>query len=46
MKPIKDMPNHGRPREKLREQGVIALTDEELYVNGICDCYLRIFSFL
>jgi DNA repair protein RadC len=24
------MPEHSRPREKLREKGVLALTDEEL----------------
>lgn len=30
MKPIKDMPEHSRPREKLREKGASALTDEEL----------------
>lgn len=30
MKTIKDMPEHSRPREKLRENGVAALTDEEL----------------
>jgi DNA repair protein RadC len=30
MKTIKDMPKHSRPREKLREKGVSALTDEEL----------------
>lgn len=30
MKTIKDMPQHSRPREKLRENGVAALTDEEL----------------
>ena len=30
MKTIKDMPEHTRPREKLREKGVSALTDEEL----------------
>src|SRR5688572_4093367 len=30
MKAIKDMPVHTRPREKLRENGVAALTDEEL----------------
>jgi DNA repair protein RadC len=27
---IKDMPEHARPREKLRERGASALTDEEL----------------
>ena len=27
---IKELPEHGRPREKLRENGVAALTDEEL----------------
>ncbi len=27
---MKDMPEHSRPREKLRENGVAALTDEEL----------------
>jgi DNA repair protein RadC len=27
---IKDMPEHSRPREKLREKGAIALSDEEL----------------
>ena len=30
MKTIKDMPEHSRPREKLREKGATALTDEEL----------------
>ena len=30
MKTIKDMPEHTRPREKLRERGASALTDEEL----------------
>ena len=30
MKTIKDMPEHCRPREKLRERGPTALTDEEL----------------
>jgi len=30
MKTIKDMPEHARPREKLREKGPKALTDEEL----------------
>lgn len=30
MKTIKDMPAHNRPREKLREKGASALTDEEL----------------
>ncbi|MBI4374076.1 MAG: DNA repair protein RadC [Deltaproteobacteria bacterium] len=30
MKTIKDMPVHSRPREKLRERGASALTDEEL----------------
>jgi len=30
MKTIKDMPQHSRPREKLREKGASALTDEEL----------------
>ncbi len=30
MKTIKDMPEHSRPREKLREKGAWALTDEEL----------------
>lgn len=34
MKRIKDMPEHSRPREKLREKGAVALTDEEL-VAGI-----------
>lgn len=29
-KTIKDMPEHTRPREKLREKGPQALTDEEL----------------
>jgi DNA repair protein RadC len=29
-KTIKDMPEHARPREKLRERGASALTDEEL----------------
>lgn len=30
MKTIKDMPEHSRPREKLREKGVASLNDEEL----------------
>jgi len=30
MKTIKDMPEHNRPREKLREKGASALADEEL----------------
>lgn len=30
MRTIKDMPEHSRPREKLREKGSAALTDEEL----------------
>ncbi|PIS38509.1 MAG: hypothetical protein CO150_04070 [Nitrospirae bacterium CG_4_9_14_3_um_filter_53_35] len=30
MKTIKDMPKHSRPREKLREKGASALTDDEL----------------
>ncbi len=30
MKTIKDMPEHSRPREKLRERGACALSDEEL----------------
>jgi DNA repair protein RadC len=30
VKTIKDMPEHSRPREKLRESGAAALTDEEL----------------
>ncbi|MCU0858809.1 MAG: DNA repair protein RadC [Pontiellaceae bacterium] len=30
MKTIKDLPSHSRPREKLREKGASALTDEEL----------------
>ena len=30
MKTIKDMPEYSRPREKLREKGAAALTDEEL----------------
>ena len=29
-KTIKELPEHSRPREKLRERGVAALTDEEL----------------
>jgi DNA repair protein RadC len=29
-KTIKDLPEHSRPREKLRERGAAALTDEEL----------------
>lgn len=29
MKTIKDMPRHSRPREKLKERGPAALTDEE-----------------
>ena len=30
MRTIKDMPEHSRPREKLRERGASALSDEEL----------------
>ena len=30
MKTIKDMPEHSRPREKLREKGASALSDDEL----------------
>src|SRR3990167_4944210 len=30
MRTIKDMPEHNRPREKLREKGASALIDEEL----------------
>lgn len=30
MKTIKDLPEHSRLREKLRDQGASALTDEEL----------------
>jgi len=30
MKTIKDMPKHSRPREKLRDKGASALSDEEL----------------
>ena len=30
MKTIKDLPEYSRPREKLREKGAAALTDEEL----------------
>jgi DNA repair protein RadC len=30
MKTIKDLPEHSRPREKLREKGAASLTDEEL----------------
>ena len=30
MKTIKDLPEHSRPREKLKEKGPSALTDEEL----------------
>jgi DNA repair protein RadC len=30
VKTIKEMPEHSRPREKLRERGAAALTDEEL----------------
>jgi len=38
MKTIKDMPQHSRPREKLREKGASALSDEELVaaILGIC----------
>ena len=28
-KTIKDLPEHSRPREKLREKGAASLTDEE-----------------
>ncbi len=30
MKTIKDLPEHSRPRDMLRERGPQALTDEEL----------------
>ena len=30
MKTIKDMPEHSRPREKLRDKGASAVTEEEL----------------
>ncbi len=30
MKTIKDLPEHSRTREKLRDHGASALTDEEL----------------
>jgi DNA repair protein RadC len=30
MKTIKDLPKYSRPREKLREKGISALSDEEL----------------
>jgi DNA repair protein RadC len=30
MNTIKDLPEHARPREKLRERGPATLTDEEL----------------
>ncbi len=33
MKTIKDMPEHSRPREKLREKGASALSDEELVAD-------------
>jgi DNA repair protein RadC len=33
MKTIKDLPDHARPREKLREKGPQALTDEELVTS-------------
>ena len=29
-KTIKELPEHSRPREKLRERGTASLTDEEL----------------
>jgi DNA repair protein RadC len=29
-KKIKELPEHGRPREKMRDRGPAALTDEEL----------------
>jgi len=35
---IKDLPKHGRPREKLKEKGVGALTDQELVI-AICPCF-------
>ena len=31
-KTIKELPEHSRPREKLRDKGAAALTDEELVV--------------
>ena len=37
MKTIKDMPEHSRPREKLREKGASALTDEELVAAILAD---------
>ncbi|MEA1906183.1 MAG: UPF0758 domain-containing protein, partial [Euryarchaeota archaeon] len=30
MKPIKDLPEFSRPREKMNEKGVEALSDDEL----------------
>lgn len=33
MKTIKDLPKYSRPREKLREKGASALTDEELITS-------------
>jgi len=33
VKTIKDMPEHSRPREKLREKGASVLTDEELVAD-------------
>src|SRR4030042_3017838 len=45
MKSIKDMPEHSRTREKLREKGVSALTDEELVAAilgmGTAGVYVR-----
>ena len=35
MKTIKDLPQHSRPREKLRDNGVACLTDEELVATII-----------
>jgi DNA repair protein RadC len=35
MKTIKDMPEHSRPREKLREKGASALTGEELFTANL-----------
>jgi DNA repair protein RadC len=41
MKTIKDLPEHSRPREKLRERGAAALSDEEL-VAAILDQPVRV----
>lgn len=48
VKMIKDLPEHSRPREKLREKGAASLTDEELVAAilgmGTAGCDVRTMS--